>query len=147
MGRVSLCSSFIVKVAPTDKFCEKCLCQYILCRPCSPDEASQCALVKRCLNSEPQVSLCTTSVQGYLVYWGSLLSHAPFLSLTIPDPWTGTECQVTLVSAAQQQNSQRGPLSPVKPWNLGPSVASRHWQIGCQEKQVNEPMYIYIHSV
>lgn len=57
-----------MKVAPTDKFCKECIYQHILSRSCSPDEASQCALVRRCLSSKPWVSLCTTSVQGCLVW-------------------------------------------------------------------------------
>lgn len=111
MGRVSSCSSFKMRVAPIKKFCEECLCLYILSRFCFPDEVSQCALDEKVATFWTPGKLMATPVQGYLVYWGSILSHTPLLSLTIPDTRSNVECQMIISSSASTKPCSLGELA------------------------------------
>lgn len=74
--------------------------------------------VRRWQSSEPQASLCTTTGQGYLVYWDNFLSHTPFLSLTTPDPWSNVECRMT-ISSWTRRFKQESFVTRTKPWSLG----------------------------
>lgn len=118
MGRVTSCSSLMMGVAPTKNFVRNNFVHTFWVDLAFQMKCLSALWVRRWLSSEPQASLCTTSVQGYSVYWGRLLSHTPFLSLTTPDPCSNVECQIT-ISSQTRRFKEESFVSSTKPGSLG----------------------------
>lgn len=125
MERVSSCSGFIMGVEPTKKFVRNAFVHAFWVDPAFQMECLSEPWVRSWPSSEPQASLWTTSVQVYLIYWGGLLSHSPFLSLTTPDPCSNVECQMTISSSTRKfKGALCQQYKATTPWWISPFTYS-----------------------